>query len=304
MIQGKKYIRSLEKYVKSVKGNFRLGAKITSENKKQIEGIGFPVLEAGQAMFPPIIGRFTRFNVEGKMNTRKDLPKETIYTSMYSTRREFRGRDKTEEVTDFVDIPRKVLKKELVPGTGFEIVLERKDDDLYLLINKTFNKDKDIESATVGANIILELVGYCEIFSESLDAYYKPKQLKRYNWIFLESNGLSWEKRKEHFKEIVESSKKSKQMVIWERLETIAEYKPDFEAIGQNGFSGYVVFGFKEKEIYVFESAIVGNATYVIKGDWENVSKMSKAEIMQNNLHEWRLIHRNDWKGRVKEVLG
>lgn len=304
MIKGKKYIRSIEKYVKSIDGNFKLGLKITSENKEQIEGIGFPVLEPGQAMFPPIVGRFTRYNIEGKENIRRDLPKETIYISMYSTRREFRGRDQTEEVTDFVDIPRKVYKKELEPGTGFEIVLEEKDDELYLLINKTFNKEIDLELATVGANIIIELIGKCEIFTEALDSYYKPNRLKRYNWIFLESNGLPWEKRKQHFKEIVESSKKSKQMVIWERLETIAEYKPDFEAIGQNGFSGYVVFGFEKKDIYVFESATLGNATYVVKGDWENVSKMSKAEIIQNNLHEWRLIHRNDWKGKVNEVLG
>ncbi|OJH18968.1 hypothetical protein BLX88_10395 [Bacillus obstructivus] len=304
MIQGKSYIRSIEKYIKSVDGVFRLGVKITNENKEKIEKIGFPAFEAGQAMFPPIVGRFTRFNVEGKEIIRRDLPKETIYVSMYSTRKEFRGRDQTEEVTDFVDIPRQVYKKEIIPGTGFEIVIEAKGDDLFLLINETFNKETDSEIATVGANIILELVGYCEVFSEQLDTYYKPSYLKRYNWIFLESKELPWEERKERFKEIVESSKKSKQMVIWERLETIVQYKPDFEAIGQNGFSGYVVFGFKDKELYVFESANVGNATYIVKGDWESVSKMSKAEIIKNNLHEWRLIHRNDWKGKVKKVLG
>lgn len=304
MIQGKKYIRSLEKYLRSVDAKFRLGVKITSENKNQIESLGFPKLEAGNAMFPPIVGRFTRFNIEGKEIVRKDLPKETVYYSMYSTRREFRGRNRTEEVTDFVDIPRKVYKRETVPGTGLDIVLEEKANDLFLMINKTFNKEKDLDVALVGANIILELVGYCDIFSEDLDSYFKPKHLIRYNWIFLESRGLPWEKRRERFQEIVESTKKAKQKVIWERLETIAEYQPDFEAIGQNGFSGYVVFGFEKKQVYVFESAILGNATYVIKGDWEKVSKMSKAEIIQNNLHEWRLIHRNDWKERVKEVLG
>ena len=113
---------------------------------------------------------------------------------------------------------------EIPPGTGFEIVIEAKGDDLFLLINETFNKETDSEIATVGANIILELVGYCEVFSEQLDTYYKPSYLKRYNWIFLESKELPWEERKERFKEIVESSKKSKQMVIWERLETIVQY--------------------------------------------------------------------------------
>jgi hypothetical protein len=304
MINGKKYIKSLEKYITSVDENFRLGAKVTNENKKKIEALGFQKLEAGQAMFPPIIGRFTRFNIEGKEILRRDLPKETIYITMYTTRREFRGRDQTEDVTDFVDIPRKVFKKEIVPGTGFEIILETKEDQLYLLINKIFHKKTDLENATIAANIIIELTGYCEIFSEDLNEYYKPTNIKRYNWIFLESKGLSWEERKERFRKIVETSKKAKQMVIWERLETIANYRPDFEAIGQNGFSGYVVFGFSEKELYVFESANLGNATYIVRGDWESVSKMSKAEIIQNNLHELRLIHRNDWKEKISQVLG
>lgn len=304
MIQGKKYITSVEKYISSVEKNFRLGVKVTEDNKEKIQRLGFEALEAGEAMLPPIIGRFTRINVEGKVVTRKDLPKETVYISMYMTRKEFRGRNQTEDVTDFIDIPRKVYQKEIIPGTGFEIILESKDEQLYLLINKIFDKETDLINSTIAANIILELVGYCEVFSEHLNEYFKPKKIKRYNWIFLESNGLPWEKRKERFREIVEKSKKAKQMVIWERLETIAELKPDFEAVGQNGFSGYVVFGFSDKGLYVFESANLGNATYIVKGDWESISKMSKAEIIQNNLHEFRLIHRNDWKEKVSKALG
>lgn len=304
MIQGKKYVKSLEKYLSSVERSFRLGVKVTEANRDKIHGLGFDVLEAGKAMFPPVIGRFTRFNIEGKEIPRRDLPKETIYISMYMTRKEFRGRDQTEDVTDFIDIPRKVFQKEVIPGTGFEIILESKDEQLYFLINKTFDKYEDLKNSTIAANIILELVGYCEVFSEDLNEYYKPKNIKRYNWIFLESNGLPWEERKERFREIVEKSKKAKQMVIWERLETIAELKPDFEAMGQNGFSGYVVFGFSEKGLYVFESANLGNATYIVKGDWKSISKMSKTEILQNNLHEFRLVHRNDWKRKISKVLG
>jgi hypothetical protein len=303
MIQGRKYIKSIDKYLKSVEKYFRLGVRVTDEISEKIHSIGFDTLEAGEAMFPPKIGSFTRFNIEGKELTRRDLPKKTIYISMYMTRKEFRGRNQTEDVTDYVDFPRRVYQKELIPGPGFEVILESKDNQLFLLINETFDKNKDTENAVIAANIIMELVGYCEIFSKDLTEYYKPKTLKRYNWIFLESNGMPWEKRKEKFREIVEGHKKAKQMVIWERLQTIGELNPNFEAIGQNGFSGYVVFGFEEKGLYVFESAYTGNATYIVKGDWESISKMSKTEILQNSLHEFRLIHRNDWKEKIKKVL-
>lgn len=303
MIHGKKYIRSIEKFLSSVEKNFRLGVKITDENKKKIEELGFPEIEVGSAIFPPIVGRFTRFNIEGKEHLRRDLPKETIYISMYSTRKEFRGRDQTEDVTDFIDIPRKVFKKELERGPGFEIILESKKEVMYLLVNEVFIKNTDMEQATVAANIMLELLGYCEILSEDLELYYQPKDIKRYNWIFLESKEMPWEERKEYLREVIEKKKKGKQMVIWERLETIEKYSPDFEAIGQNGFSGYVVFGFEDKGLYVFESANLGNATYFVKGDWESVSKMSKTVILQNNVQELRLIHRDEWKEKVKQIL-
>lgn len=276
MINGVKYIKSIDKYLNCVEKNFRLGIRVTEENIDKAHSIGFGKIEEGIAIYPPIIGKYTRFNMEGREKTRKDLPKITVYYSMYITRKEFRGRNQTEDVTDYVDIPRRVYQKEFIPGPGFEIIIEKKDNYLFLLINKTFNKFEDKENAVIAANIILELFGYCEIFSEDLNKYYKPRNIKRYNWIFLESKGLSWEERKEYFREIVEQSKKGKQMVIWDRLETIEKLNPDFEAIGQNGFSGYVVFGFKEKGLYVFESAYTGNATYIIKGDWESISKMSK----------------------------
>lgn len=303
MIKGIKYIKSIDKYLNSVDGNFRLGVKVTEENKDIVHSIGFKSIKEGVALFPPIVGKYTRFNMEGMERRRKDLPKITVYYSMYITRKEFRGRNQTEDVTDYVDIPRNVYQKEFIPGPGFEIIIESKDNQLFLLINKTFDKLKNKENAVIAANIILELFGYCEIFSEDLSEYYKPRNIKRYNWVFLETKEMPWEKRKEHFREIVEKSKKGKQMVIWERLETIGELNPDFEAIGQNGFSGYVVFGFKEKGIYVFESAYTGNATYIVKGDWESISKMSKTEIIQNNLHELRLIHRKDWKEKITDIL-
>lgn len=303
MIQGKKYIRSLNKFLDESITEFRLGIQIEEENIEKIKKIGFEKLEEGQVMLPPKKRRFTKFNIEGKEFARKDLPKVPIYFSMYTTRREFRGRNQTEEVTDYVDVCREVYQKELIPGPSLELAIESNGEGLFLMIAQTFSKEENLDDAILGVNILLELVGCCEIYYENLETYRKPKKVEKLNWIILDSDGTAWGERRECLRQYVENCKKGKQPVIWGRLDTIASYKPDFEAVGANGLAGYYIFGFKKKGIFVFENATLGNATYIIKGDWKTISQMSKAFIVKNNLHEWRLIHRDDWKGKINSIL-
>ena len=73
--------------------------------------------------------------------------------------------------------------------------------------------------------------------------------------------------------------------------------------MGRGGFSGYVVFGFPEKNIYVLESAYTGNATYIFDERWEQLSKMTKAEILNEQLQTDRIIHRVGWNRRIDDLL-
>lgn len=69
------------------------------------------------------------------------------------------------------------------------------------------------------------------------------------------------------------------------------------------GFSRYVVFGFPQKNLYVVESMVYGNATYMFARDWESLSRMTKAEILEGGLHEQRLVHRLGWEDEVRRLL-
>ena len=51
------------------------------------------------------------------------------------------------------------------------------------------------------------------------------------------------------------------------------------------------------------ENMIYGNATYVFRDNWEEFSKLSKAEIIQNNLQEKRLVHRGSWPMQIGNLL-
>jgi hypothetical protein len=74
-------------------------------------------------------------------------------------------------------------------------------------------------------------------------------------------------------------------------------------AVGVGGFKDYVVFGFTEKDKYVLESPSLGNATYVLDGNWQEVSVLTKKEIIEEGLHEERVIHNRSWPRRVRQIV-
>jgi hypothetical protein len=74
-------------------------------------------------------------------------------------------------------------------------------------------------------------------------------------------------------------------------------------AIGQAGFSGYLIFGFTSRNLFICESVFYGNATYVFESDWEKLSKLSKAEILNQDLQKDRIIHREGWERKIATLF-
>ncbi|MEQ1764948.1 MAG: hypothetical protein ABL984_17605 [Pyrinomonadaceae bacterium] len=73
------------------------------------------------------------------------------------------------------------------------------------------------------------------------------------------------------------------------RLEVIKDtFKPDRIAVGKldsQGYRGYFVFIFDGKERVIAENPLYGNATYIIKGKWEEILKvltLSKSEVRRH----------------------
>ena len=87
------------------------------------------------------------------------------------------------------------------------------------------------------------------------------------------------------------------------RIQAIRKYGPDEIYFGVLEFKGYLVFYFKKKRIAVLDNPIWGNAIYVLKGDWQKISKMSKAEVLNQYPSTKRIIHRGDWKKRLSKAL-
>ena len=151
-------------------------------------------------------------------------------------------------------------------------------------------------------NMYLEMFGECEILTEK----YVPKTIvktERLPWAVLPKGEYPWEKAKLHLDTIINTIPKRHRTIISKRHETIAENVPDFMAIGDEGFFGYVIYGFSKKGIFIFESNRPNNATYVFKGNWKEASKLTKSEILCGQLHEARIIHNQKWNDCIKELI-
>jgi hypothetical protein len=88
------------------------------------------------------------------------------------------------------------------------------------------------------------------------------------------------------------------------RLQAIYELHPTAVYGGEQEFSGYVVFYFDRKKVAVLENPFIGNAIYVIQGDWKSLSKLSKSDLLAKYPNRViRIIHSGDWINRLKTIL-
>ncbi|ARU31939.1 hypothetical protein CAP31_09770 [Sulfuriferula sp. AH1] len=272
--------------------------QITSDQVKRM-GLSWPLV-TGEVILPSIVGPITRFNTLGKEIPQRNQPKETHYRDMEFTRHQWRGKDQTEVVTSFVWIPYLKYPREIILPPGLEILVSQSQDGHISLLVKTFkftvNQFEEIKHAI---NIFLELFGVCNIYLPDQDIQ-KISVTKRLNWKLLPPGNLPWEVLK---KVIVDNQSRQPPktfLAALNRFEKISALDPDFRAIGQGGYQGYVIFGFTAKNIFILESQRVNNAIYILGDNWEDLSRLTKAEILAGKKHIARIIHAPNW---YKELL-
>ena len=122
------------------------------------------------------------------------------------------------------------------------------------------------------------------------------------DWIILPP-GENWSKKiREYYENLF--SKRPEIRFDYTRLDKIEALNPDYLVLGQNGFDGYRIYYFKVLETAVLESPEVGNAIYIIKENWEFLSRLSKKELREQYFQKIvRVTHAGDWFGKLKKRL-
>ena len=304
MILTKKRIRN----IKAIKGLVKNGSKffVGIKNQSKFNDVllktGFSKnFQSGESILPPtIFGPISLYNAEGKYKIHKDKPMETAYRTAEWHWKEWRGRYDIVEQSKLVDVPYKRYPRTFIVPPSIEITTYLMNNKEQVIISPIFelnegNKEEIIHTI----NLFLEIFGECQFFAENLEEIIKLP-IKRLNWRILPPGQMPWIKFKEEVKSLVNSAPKGKQAVIRYRLEKINKYKPAF---ADRGFRGYNILGFNQRNIYTLESLYYGNATYIFGEKWEELSKKTKAEILNQNLQADRIIHRKGWDNRIDKLL-
>ena len=263
--------------------------------------IGLP-LDApdGTTVLPAAVtGPISRYNAEGKWWIRRDQPMETAYRQVEWTWYEFRGRDNRVEMTGIKDVPYRRYPRTLLPPPSIEFTLTTNAAGERLLITQgvaytSENRDRILHTV----NLFLEIFRECNVMDVSLTPVTFP-EIRRVNWRILPPGRRPWDQLQSELEPVVRQQRPGNQRVVWYRLRFINGRQPDFVAVGEAGFNGYLVFGFQDQNLYILESIFTGNATYVFEDDWQVLSRRTKAEILEAGLQKDRIIHVDGWEQRV-----
>jgi hypothetical protein len=93
------------------------------------------------------------------------------------------------------------------------------------------------------------------------------------------------------------------------RLERITEEFPSIKYIhqGNEGFNGYVVFEFENTNIMIAEKFFLDNATYLLKGNWEDIEGLLKlSRLAVRKLPQSRYVFHyteSQWVQQVKDYF-
>ena len=307
MIISKKYIRSLSPLRAVIDDGQKIIVCIgaNSVDGGTIERIGFtPSVEIGETVLPEIIGPVTGFNANGKSIPLKDKPMETCYRQAEWTWEEFRGKYERVEKSKIVDVPYKRYPRKHIPPPSIELSIASGPEGEKLIVSEDLifvveNREMIVDRV----NIFLEAFGVCEVRNDSLESIIRAP-VKKLNWGILPQGKKPWGELKPLVSNVINKLKKGTQPVIEKRFSALNVYEPSFIAVGRAGFTGYLIFGYPEKNLYVLESTQTNNATYIIEKNWEILSRLTKAEILDNALHKARVIHRKSWFGEINRILG
>ncbi len=298
----KKRVSNIDKYLTGFDANENIVIIIDDIERlaNKLVLIGFDAsLPLGEKVLPSVVGSISEYNANGRYEQLRDLPKETFYVSQTRDVKDWHGNYHLVSM----DIPYKRYQTHFIEAPSQELsILNDRENNKIIASDKILftNANKPLIKHTI--NLFLELFGECNIVDEEFFSRQRTP-IRRVAWNILPQGEMPWERLKVPLMELLDKTDVESKEDSLNRFEFINSFSPDFVATGNGGFNDYVVFGFTSKSLYVLENSFAGNATYIFRNDWETLSQLTKAEILQENLQEHRFIHRKNWKRSVREIL-
>ncbi len=254
----------------------------------------------------PKFGPSSLRNAHGEETVRKDLP---MTTKTYSFEAPNWG--DWSYGTHEVSWDRQVYQREFVPPKELEISIEllateAGGDPVFVFrfrVEEVLNKRAaDFEKSLLSnMNLLQENTGAADVFAADADPTQYLKTISVHWEILPAGEGRDVLARiLSRFREPDKTLKEK----LEDRYAFLEKLNPVAYISGTSGFQRY--FGAKFADnLVVFENLEYGNAIYVMFEDWQELSKLSRLELLRDRRGAGfeRIIHRKGWKDEVKRSV-
>jgi hypothetical protein len=275
--------------------------------------LGLVMSDAGRLIINPEIypdskrGRYCKRNRDGWSITRKDLPK--ISKTFYMGERPIFG--DYSKGTFSMSVTRMVFQKDFIapPEITLSITLlrsyPRDTDEVFVLkvvVNDVVDKSQDnFESRILfNINLLQENLFKSDVFESNASEAE-----------FLKTVIIGWELLPLGNRELIETLIASggglsdlQQGTIRERYNFLESLNPMEWIKGVSGMRRY--FGAKFAEnLVVLENMDYGNAIYVMFGNWEELSKLSRTDLLKKSNRDFERIKHNGsgWRTKLQMII-
>ena len=296
-------IRCTKTLLRNVKPGetFVLGVEINEEVMRKLTAIANDLeIKTGVQIFPdPELGIMSERNAIGEHIPQKNLPKEIAYRAHEWELRDWGGY--LHRGISYVPYQR--YRRKFIAPKEFriEIVETSRNEQLAIVNQEMVNTPDNQKTIIFGANLMLEIFGAVDTYIVNKSTgIILSQNVTSVDWEIFPQGQRIWDLVKNRVQSKVSASE---QRLIHKRLEFIEKFRPTNVFQGIGGYSGYLVFEFIERNLYVFDSVMYGNATYIFKGEWREVSKLTKKEVIDNQLAVERIIHNDAWCKKIIKYL-
>ena len=302
----------IEQELHSIESQHIIAAAIINASKAEISRGDYRHLDIqmqdGTLVYPETIypeklsGIYARRNRNGIVWILKDLPKITKTYSFESPN--FGDPDKDYHTTYW---SRKVYQRRLEPPRDWDLALtiisqDEKNVRIKMAINTILDREhpdfrKDLFFAV---NLLQEQCRDSHVF----DAAVTDEELARVTtvgWEIFPPGTL--DRTISEITRRLRNPTSERQYEIQKRTNVFNRFHPTEYILGRGMNSRYFGAKFGE-DIVVFENMDYGNALYILFDNWQEISQMSRVDILKRHERDFiRIIHKDGWEKALKRQL-
>lgn len=304
-----------KKYIKSLQSNFPELSDgksyyfsvplSTYQEKTRIVGFTDDCNVGEVVLPPPTFGKFSKFNIEGKYIKNKNRGKESHSYPVKWTRKQYNGRDQTEEVTDIVYRTVKRWCRDFIEAPEIHLsIISDSNNTKYIVTELEQYIEDNHKNMLHSVNLMLEIFGECELMDINCDLII-PQSYIYLNFEILPAGEHPFSKQNLDYLRRNPKLSSAQKCYIEERGNFLNQFQPSTIYRGRNGLAGYYILEFHDKNLLIVENLYYGNATYIFENSYDELDfeHLTKKEVLNNNMQKARVIHDENWQNIILSHL-